>query len=344
VATLSLDLSYLNLTEPLGRRFYDDLLVRVRAIPGVEAAGYGARLPFGFGAGRSLVAVPGVDPPTGEAGFQIEMNRVSPGWIETVGVTLARGRGFNPEDRARLQGVLLVNQEMARRFWPGVDPVGRGLTIDGRPAEVIGVVDDRRFAVPGRATEPPRVYLSTDQIYSPRAVLLVRTTKSSREVGNRLFRAVAELNPDLPLPPAGTLQANLEVAYLPQRLLGGAAGAIALLTLLLAALGLSGLLAYWVTSRQVELGVRSALGARSSAVVALVVRQGLVPISYGVGAGLGLAIIVGLALRRFLLGVSVLDPLAYLGAMTTFYLVAILACLLPARRAARVNPMVALRS
>jgi predicted permease len=341
VATLHLDLTFADYDADSGRPFYDELIRRVRGVAGVEAAAYAARLPFGFGGTLATVAIPGFDPPDGQAGFRLDVNRISDGWPEVVKVPLTRGRGFTTADRADGPGVALINETMARRFWPDDDPLQRPLVVSGRPVDVVGVVDDTRFAVPGRP-DMPRIYVSSAQVYSPRAVLMVRAG-SQATIGGPLVQAVSELDPDIPIGAVGTLAGNINAAYLPQRLLGGATLAIGALTLVLAAFGLYGLLAYWVTTRRLELGIRSALGARSETVVGLAIRQGLVPTTWGVVGGLVLAVGVGLVLRRFLLGVSPLDPVAYLIAAAVFYVVATLACLVPARRAAAVSPMAVLR-
>lgn len=204
------------------------------------------------------------------------------------------------------------------------------------------MIDDGRLATPGRP-DLPRLYLSADQAYSPRTILMVSGPVTAGPVGGLLHQALSALSPDLPMNPVTSLEANVGLAYLPHRLLSGATAVVALLTLLLAAFGLYGLLAFWVTTRRIELGIRSALGAKPADVIGLAVRQGLVPTSYGVLAGLGLSFGVGLVLRRFLLGVSPFDPVAYLGGTVVFYSVAAIACLIPAARAAKVDPLVALR-
>ncbi len=340
VATLAIDGSFANLAEDARRGFFEALLARVRSTPGVEHAAYAAQLPFGFGGAQATVQVPGVDAPPGQPGFRVLVNRISPDWTATVRVPLSAGRDFTPSDRP---GVGLINEAMARRFWPGGDPLGTLLVANGKTIEVVGVVDDRAFAVPGRPN-PLRLYLSIDHAASPRATLLVSGPITESDVGGMLQRAVASLAADLPLNAVTTLEANVALAYLPQRLLGGATTVVALLTLLLAASGLSGLLSFWVTTRRTEIGVRTALGATPAQIIALAVRQGLTPVSYGVVAGLGLSLGTGLVLRRFLLGVSPFDPAAYLGGTVVFYLVAAAACLIPAARAAKVDPLVALRN
>ena len=342
VVTVPLDLTFADYNADSGRRFYQNLLQRVRAIPGVVTAAYAARLPFGFGAPVAMVAVPGVDPPKGQTGFRIEMNRVSAGWNEAVELPVSKGRTFAASDRPDGPAVALVNQAMASRFWPRGDPVHRTMTVNDRVTEIVGVLDDGRFATPGRL-DIARVYLASDQGYSPRAVLLVRAATDDRRLAEALVAALRQTDPDLPINSVGTLAANLSIAYLPQRLLGGATAGIAVLTLVLASFGLYGLLAFWVATRQSEIGIRSALGARPAAIARLAIRQGLGPTTLGVAAGVVLSVGLGLLLRGFLLGVSPVDPAAYLVAALVFYAVATAACLIPAGRAARVSPMVALR-
>ncbi len=343
VATLAIDGSFVNLADDRRRDFFEALLARVRSAPGVAHAAYAAQLPFGFGGAQANVQVSGIEAPVGQPGFRVEVNRVSPDWIGTVRVPLSSGRDFAAADGPDRPGVGLINVAMARRFWPGADPLNQLLVANGKPIQVVGVVDDGGFAVPGRPS-PPRLYLSIDQAAAPRAILLVSGPITESDVGGMLSRAVSALAPDLPLGAVRTLEANVALAYLPQRLLGGATTVVALLTLLLAAFGLYGLLSFWVTTRQAEIGIRSALGAKPAQIIALAVRQGLAPVGYGVVAGLGLSMGTGLILRRFLLDVSPFDPAAYVGGTLVFAVVAAFACLIPAARAARVNPLVALRS
>jgi putative ABC transport system permease protein len=197
--------------------------------------------------------------------------------------------------------------------------------VNGQQTEIVGVTDDARFTVPGRPNLP-RLYRNGDQAYSPRAILMVRGPVTNGGIAALLAGAVADLGPDLPLNPVGTLAANVGLAYFPQRLLGGATIGVAGLTLLLAAFGLYGLLAFWVTTRRTELGVRMALGADAASVTGLALRQGLVPIAWGIGAGVVLAVAVGTALRGFLIGVSPFDPVAYLAGGVAFLAVATAAC------------------
>ncbi len=342
IATLPLDVSFANYDESAGRAFYRELLARVQAFPGATGVAYAARLPLGFGNAQAEVQIPGVDPAPGETGFRVETNRVSAGWVETTGLPMVRGRVFSPADLPGGPSVVMINQTMANRFWPNANPLQQAVVVNGRRSEIVGVTDDSRFALPGRPNLA-RIYLSADQVYSPRAILMVRGPVTSRGIAGLLAGAVAELGPDLPLDPVGTLAANVGLAYFPQRLLGGATIGVAILTLVLAAFGLYGLLAYWVTMRRTELGVRMALGADAASIRGLAMRQGLVPIIWGMAAGVALAAALGMALRSFLIGVSPFDPAAYLVGGVAFLGVASAACLIPASRAARLPPTSALR-
>ncbi len=342
IATLPLDVSFGNYDEAAGRTFYRALLARVQAFPGVTGVAYAARLPLGFGNVQATVQIAGVEPPPGETGFRVEINRVSAGWIETTDLPMIGGRAFSSADQPGTSSVAMINQAMAKRFWPSGDPLHQVVLVNGQQTEIVGVTDDARFTLPGRPNLP-RIYRNGDQVYSPRAILMVRGPVTSHGIAGLLAGAIADLGPDLPLNPVGTLAANVGLAYFPQRLLGGATIGIAALTLVLAAFGLYGLLAYWVTTRRTELGVRMALGADAASVTGLALRQGMVPIAWGIGAGVVLAVAVGTALRGFLIGVSPFDPAAYLVGGVAFLAVATAACLIPAARAARMSPVSALR-
>jgi predicted lysophospholipase L1 biosynthesis ABC-type transport system permease subunit len=242
--------------------------------------------------------------------------------------------------------VIIVNQSFVRRFWPGSTGLGKRVSITGPEGpflEVIGVARDGKYHSLGE--DPiPFFYRPLAQEPADQFTLLVRTSNDPKSLIGPVQATIKALDPSLPLEQASTLEDQVALSLLPARLAVAILGLLGLLGVILASLGVAGVVAFGVSQRVREIGVRIALGARRIDVIILVVRDALLLV--GVGAGLGIAIALPLAIlaRRFLYGLSPVDPLAFGGAALLFAAVASLASWLPARRAAAVDPMVALRS
>jgi predicted permease len=346
--------SGLLVTTDLGLNGYDatraqtfqaSLVERVRALPGVETAALVTTLPLSIGGNRQGLSIEGYTPAQGED-MEVHQSSVGPGYFETLEVSLARGRGFGEADRAGAPGVAIVNESFARRYWPGQEALGRHISVAGPEdpgLEVVGIARDGKYQTLGE-DPTPFFYLPLLQFPERRTTLVIRTAADPAELGPRLRDVVRELDPNLPLESVTTLSDHVAFSLLPARAGGMVLGSLGVLGLLLACLGIYGVVAYGVSQRRREIGIRMAMGANSGRVVRLAVRDGLRLVAVGLLAGLALAAIGARFLGGLLYGLAPLDPGAFLIAPMLFLLVAFAACWLPARRAAAVNPMIVLRS
>jgi len=349
VDVVSLDLSLAGFKEAEAQQFAHDLLTRVRAMPGVQRAAIAVDLPLdGDRMGFGDVRIPGEDPNIRHRrSAPVDWNLVSPGLFSTLGVHLIRGRDFSDADSASAPKVAIVNESLARRLYGTEEAVGRTFEV-GTPERakpdvytVVGIAADTHVV---DLTGPidPYVYVPLAQLYHSSVSLLVKTTGASAIPQIRAL--VRQMNPGLPVTNAMPLSDVTAIGLVPQRLAGTLAGALGLVGLLLAAIGIYGVTSYAVSRRTREIGVRIALGADRTAVLRMVLRQGLVLVGIGVTIGLALGAFATQVLRSLLLGVSALDPLTFAGAALLFTGVAAAASYVPARRAARVDPMIALRA
>jgi predicted permease len=280
-----------------------------------------------------------------QGSLEIESNTVGPRYFETVGMRVVNGREFTAADRDGAPEVVVVNSAMVRRFWPNASPLGKRLRFDERGwAEVVGVVEDGRFRLAGQSALP-MVYRPFFQTTSENLdlTLVMRYRGDQNAVLADLRRVVKELDPRMPLQFPMTLQAAVEAVTMPWKIAGNIAQGFGLLGLALAALGIYGLVAYTVSQRTREIGVRVALGAAPADIRKLVVSQGLRLAAVGVTIGLVLSFGVTRALAAMLFGVSASDPLTYLVTAVVLAAVAMAASYFPARSATRTDPLVALR-
>jgi putative ABC transport system permease protein len=332
--------------EAKGREFSHQLLERVRALPGVRAAALTNFLPLGFMELAEPVVIDerATSPENPQfAAAQI----IAPDYLRAIGTPLARGRDFSPQDSANAPAVAMVNETMARRFWPNEDPIGKRLRIGNpefnpQPREIIGVVRD---TVIGSIGEEPKdvTYRPLAQQHSQWLTLVVHTTGNPKALLTAVRREVQALDENLPAQEIKTLDEIVAFSFWPMRMGAGLVGIFGLLGLLLASVGLYGVMSYAVAARTREIGVRMALGAERRDVLRLIVGQGLVLALVGAGAGLVLAFAVTRVLRRFLFGIGATDPLTFIGVALLLTMVALLACWIPARRATKVDPLIALR-
>jgi len=334
--------------EPQTRQFYGALLARVAALPGVASASLAGHLPMpGTSYGGTDVEIVGPSAAAWDEGFGIESNTVDVGYFETLRIPQLAGRVFEPADRAGAPMVAVINETFAQRFWPGENAVGRAFRAPrahpGAEIEVVGVVRDTQDQTSGG--EPrPYFYLPFAQSYSMNMTIVARLSHASvGEVLAGIRNVARELDPNLPLHRAGSYAAQYRISLLPQRLAASALGAFGVVGLLMAALGIYGVLSFQVGQRTPEIGIRLALGARAGEVVGLVLRQGMTMIVVGLAVGLGLALAGARLIAGFLHGVDPGDLLTFVGVPVVLLAVALLASWVPARRAARVDPMVALR-
>ena len=330
--------------------FYDRLHERVEAMPGVETASFGIPIPLYRGRISTMARIDGWEPPEGQDGFNLDFRPVTPGYFETLGLTLVRGRGFTGADGAGSPKVAVINRTLAERFWPDGDPLGQRLHT-GDPAgeeerlEIVGVVSDMKYMT---LTEEPRLHFYVPLAQSrfvTRTALHVRTApgRDPLTLLPEVRAAVTELDPDVPLDATRTLETQWLRSMGASRFATSVTGSFAVLAVLLAGLGLYGAFAFYVRQRQREIGIRMALGAEARRVEGLVLRQGVIRLAVGVVLGLAGALVAARWLAGDLAGVTPTDPVALLAAPAVLAAVALVATWLPAMRAARIDPATVLR-
>jgi putative ABC transport system permease protein len=280
------------------------------------------------------------------AGVHTEYNVVSPGYFQTMKIPLLRGRDFTDADREGATNVAIIDDRMARRYFAGADPLGRHFRDEGKIYEIIGVAESGSYRALNN--EPrPFVYLPFAQRggagFNMRMVLHVRSRLGAGETYAAIRREVALIDKNVPLQEPMPVSEYMKFSLLPQRIMTAVAGVFGLTGLLLAALGIFGMVSYSVAQRTHEIGVRMALGARSAHVLKLILRQGLRVTLIGVATGLAGAFAATRLLESLLFGLSATDAVVFVGVSLLLTLVALAASYIPARRATKVDPMVALR-
>jgi predicted permease len=332
------------LSRPAAGAYFEDALRAVRALPGVQSAAVAHVMPLDFGGSRTSMAIAGYTPAPDED-MELNFVRVSPDYFRTLGLSLRLGRSFDARDREGQPERIIVNETMARRFWPDGRPVGRFVRFDSRApfnVEVIGVVADAHYRMV-REKPTPSFYVPLAQWPSSAGVLHVRLAGDGSARIAELRRAVAAVNPAVPVTRAHTLVDQIERNVSDERMAMTIGLTLALVALLLATAGLYSTMAFLVGLRTREIGVRMALGAKTRDIRSLVLREGLTLTLVGAAAGLVLSLRSGHLLQHQLYGIGTLDPVSIAGAAAVLASATLLASWLPARRAARVDPVVALR-
>jgi predicted permease len=349
VLALSMDLQQQGYDEARGKQFIAQALERTRALPGVVSVSLADALPLSLGGARRGVSLEGYTAQPGES-TEIDSSIVAPDYFETLRIPLQQGRAFTAQDHATAPGVIVINEALARRYWPRQSPLGKRLQMgdvrarvnDAPYLTVIGVVKDGKYNSLGE--DPlPFFYLNAAQQYVSSPTLVIRTQGNPAEATTLVRDAIGALDKNLPLFDVKTMRQHLRLALLPARLAGSVLGTFGLVALLLAAAGIYGVMAYAVSQRTREIGIRMALGANASAVLRLILRQGMKLVLIGLAIGLAVALALTHLLKSLLFGVSTTDPLTFIGIMLLLMMVALLACWIPARRATKVDPLVALR-
>jgi predicted permease len=328
------------------REFYTRLTERVRGLPGVQSAALASFLPLGTEHSNGIFQLEGEKPPGGESGVSFHQFGAGPGYFVTMGTKVLQGREFQETDREGTPRVVIINEEAARRYWPGRNPLGRRIYIGDvrteNAAEIVGIVQTGRYQTLGE--DPiPVFYECFDQIDRSRATLVAHVRGNSQLGLAAIRRVTLELDPRLALIGATTLEQHLSLALFPVRTSSLLLGVLGLVALVLAVSGLFGVVAYSVSQRTREFGIRLALGAQRHDVLRLVLGQGLRLAAWGIVAGLFGAVGASHLLRNLLFGVGPLDPATFLAVPPLLLAVAWLACLIPALRASSLPPMTALR-
>jgi predicted permease len=336
----TLDPGLLRYSKEQRREFFRQAVERVESLPGVERVSLMDFVPFGLRFAQQDVFAEKHNGSRAEVttGF----NTVGPRYFQTMGIPVVRGREFTAQDMAGAQPVVMINETLARRLWPGEDPIGKRLRVGGESepeAEVIGVAGAGKYATLGENARP-YLYL---QGYASKMTLVVRTTRNPEALSAAVREQIRSLDPNLPVAQITTLSERVDFALFPARLGAALLGAFGLLALGLAATGIYGVIAYSVSQRTQEFGIRMALGADGANVRRLVLREGLNVVLIGVTAGLALSLAATRLIAGFLYGVGANDPLTFVGVPALLTVVSLLACYLPARRATKVDPIEAIR-
>jgi predicted permease len=347
VLNVSMDPHEVGYDRARAREFCKDLLTRIRAISGVQSASLAFTYPTSEYSESETVYVEGHLPALGQAGPTVFDNAVSPGYFETAGIPIMEGRGFQDTDTHSAPGVAVINQTMAREFWPGEDPVGKRFKLS-RDSEwwiqIVGVACDSKVQELTAET-PPYFYLPLDQDFSQLLTLQVRTAGPPESMIPEIEQKIRDLAPGLPVFGVQTMEQALNSpnGFFHYWLGSALASALGLLGLLLTLVGVYGVVSYSTSRRTHEIGVRMALGARPADIGKMVLGEGLGLVAAGVLFGSVGALAVARVMAKFVFGVSAYDPLTFASVGILIAAVALLACYIPARRATRVDPMVALR-
>jgi predicted permease len=348
VVNFSLDPHYLGYDAVQGGQFFEEVLRRVRALPGVESASLGCCGPMIPSPLFAPVRMDGYIPPPGQPDPTVFFNQVSRDFFKTLRIPIVRGRAFLASDGRNAPRVAIINETMAERYWPGQYPIGRKFQFagDSRPwMQVAGVVKDGKYlAISDRPQ--PYFYVPLEQNYGSSEVLLVRSHTAAETVMEEVRKEINALAPGLPVTGVETMLQQLDESGGLGSLRRNAflAAGLGALGLALAVVGLYGVVSYTANQRTREIGIRMALGAQASSIRRLILGHGVRVVCAGLAVGAALSLAAAPVVRRFLIGISPTDPIAYAEVALLLVFVTLTACYIPVRRAMRVDPMVALRS
>lgn len=341
--------------DPSLRTFTDRLLVAVRAVPGITSAGIASNIPFGGDFSDSVILAEGYQMAPGESLISPYRVIVTPGYIETMNIRVLRGRTFNDADTETTPRVVIVDEPLARKFWPGTDPIGRRMFLPENPNDlvtpnkdtrwitVVGVVSETKMA--GLVSTDDRAgtyYFPMRQVPMRGMTIVVRTNGDPTALGAAIRGQVRAIDPELPLYSVRTMTDRMNESLADRRTPMVIAVVFAVVALFLAAVGIYGVLAYQVSQRRREIGIRLALGSDARNIFGLIVKEGMFLMAAGLVAGLAGAFAIRRTLQAQLYGVTPLDPMVLSAVGAMLAVVAFTACSLPARRASRIDPVIAL--
>ncbi|HME00015.1 MAG TPA: ABC transporter permease [Terriglobia bacterium] len=348
VLNVTLDPHGIGFDEPRTRGFYRELEARVRAFPGVKSVALAFSVPMGNTQEPRTVYIEGHPLASGQRPPYVLLNRVDPPYIDMMRIPVLRGREFAETDNATAPKVAIVNQKMAKQFWPNQDPIGKRFSIFGSSgpfAQVVGVAQDGKYNVAALAEPVPFFYLPYAQDYSPMMTLQIRSSVEPESLIAPAQQVIRGLAPDLPIYDVRTMEQSLGGinGFFAFRMGATLAALMGLVGLTLAAVGVYGVVSYSAEQRTHEIGIRMALGAERHDILRLVLRQGMALVMAGVLSGLVASWALTRTVARLLVGVSATDPLTYVSVALLLAAIALWACYVPARRATRLDPMAALR-
>src|SRR5579872_3268322 len=348
VLNLSMDPTEIGYSDPQGRQFYKNLLERVRAIPGIESASVANSVPMGYYGNFDLVKVNGYESAPGKPEYPVSYNTISAQYFDTMRIALLRGRAINEQDAENSQYVAVINEAMAQKYWPDQDPIGHEFklgTDPQHPIQVIGVAKNSRF-VSLTGTITPFFFVPFTQHYTGNslATLQLRTATAPESVIPEIERLIDQLAPTMPVFDVKTMSEALDTINGMLLFEVGAvlAASLGILGLILAVIGVYGVVSYAASQKTREIGIRMALGAQPLQVLKMVFRQGFLIIGIGLALGIVAAFASARLMARFLV-VQPSDPVTYISVGSILAFIALAACFIPARRAMRVDPVVALR-
>ena len=341
---MSFDVGLQGYEEAKGRLFQRQVLEHARALPGVRAAALTSNIPLSLNYNYSGIYLEG-QPETSTSKLPIAVPiSVSPGFFETMRIPF-RGRDFAENEDKKESRVAVVNETFARKFFPKQDPIGKRFNFSGPKDplwEIIGVCGDGKYNSLGEAPMPA-VFRPQFRDYDTLCALVVRTNGDPRSLIPALRNEIQKMDATLPIYDVKTLTEHMNIPLFPARMAADVLGSFGIVALVLAAIGIYGVMSYVVAGRTREIGLRMALGAQFRHVRQLILRQGMMLATIGLVLGLGIVFVLARFLKSMLYGISPSDPLTFTAITILLAGVALLACLIPAQRAARVDPMVALR-
>jgi len=347
VTNITVEPNQIGMPQAKAEAFYQELLQRARALPGVETASLSAWLPMGDSQYGGPIDIPEIQPVPGQPHPSALFNAVSPGYFQTMRIPVWRGRDLVESDSAAAPYVAVINQAMADRYWPKQDPIGRQFSVSDNPkhpVHVVGVIRNFRMVDPYSPIEPA-YFVPLPQHYFSTMTLHIKTMVPDPDITRQAVALVDSLAPTMPV----TVESMMETlnginGLFLFRLAAILTGFLGSLGLILAIVGVYGVMSYSVSQRTHEIGIRMALGAQRRQILRLVGRQGLWVVAAGLGIGMLLAFAVGELIQDFLVGIGPADAVTYTTISLLLALVAMVACLVPARRAVHVDPIVALRN
>jgi len=331
--------------EPVAQwNFHRQVVERIQGVPGVQSVSLVRGLPFSGNGQTSAIILPDREPPQKGREPQVMFNTAMPNYFETIGIPFLKGRVFGNQDQVNTPPVFIINQTMARRFWPSQDPLGKQIKLveDGTTGTVVGVVGDAKHYWMEEDARP-QMYAVYSQQPGLFATVVIRTTIEPLSLAESVRQAVWKVDADQPMWKIRTVEFLVNRSVADRKFLMALMGIFAALALVLTMIGLYGVISYLVNQRTQEIGIRIALGAQVGHILRMVLKQGMTLVLSGVALGLAAAWLLTRLISRLLYQVSATDPLTFAVIALLLIAVALLACYLPARRATKVDPMVALR-
>jgi predicted permease len=343
VANINLDVR--GYSPEAGQQLYERLFERIRALPGVHNVGASRVQVLSGGSRTGTISTDGQPiAPDGGNALPVRINVASDRYLDTLGIPVLAGRGFTAADSPRAPRVAIVSRGLAERLWPGQDPIGRSLDAGSAPLTVVGVIGDAVYASAVERNPPPFFLVPLSQNYESGIALFVKTGGDPVALVPAVRQAVREVDPQLVLARPRTLAGEFAQSVADERLLATMVGLFGGLALLLAAVGLYGVMSHAAGQRRAEIGIRLALGAKPSSVLWLIVSSGLRLVAVGAVAGGVCAVFATRAIESQLFGVQRFDPATLAAVAVVLLVVAVAACAIPARRAMRIDPVRALRA